>query len=86
MNNPFKQIFSDEAKSKHDNIKKMYQKKISSKAWEISKLVMMRKLTLKHITELDLLYTQYFLKYPNPKEEKSCDERIKQLKTMCKGR
>ena len=80
MENPFSKIFS----GTKDKDKEKLEQQISSKAWDISKKCAIGKMTNKDILELELLYNNYFKKYPNIKQEESSRDRIKKLKTMVK--
>jgi len=80
MINPFKNIGSDTT----DKIKKTYEKAISKQAWNITKLVISKKLTIKEIIILEKMYKNYFVKYPDIKAERNSMKRIAQLKMISK--
>lgn len=78
MKNPFK-LFKPDNK---DRVKQNLEANIKHEAWEITKLVAIRKATLKDVKRLEDLYKEYFKLYPDSEREKHSKERIKKLKQI----
>lgn len=82
MDNVFRKLFKDDKTV--SSAKKDLHKKITNKAWEISKKVPFGKLLKSDVTELEKLYEQYFTLYPDKKAQLNSADRIKKLKTFMK--
>lgn len=80
MKNPFRKLMQDDKTS--DPKKKELHKKITDKAWDISKKAMFRKLTAKDVDELESLYKEYHKKYPDKKQEADDNTRIAKLRSI----
>ena len=76
MLNPFKKIVDDKASKD----KKLLQKRISGKAWDITLLTVKGKCKSKDVDELEKLYKEYFAKFPNVKDEVKSKQQIAKLR------
>lgn len=78
MMNPFKHI-KDDTK---DEEKKKLHKAIENEAWNIAMKVSSGRTKKEDVDELERLYKNYFVKYPDMKAEAHAKKRIEQLRII----
>lgn len=74
---------SEEDKVK-DRLQKQYHNKISAKAKDIALLIVKDKLIVKDVNNLEILYNEYFKKFPDVQGEIRAIQRINKLRSFAK--
>lgn len=80
MQNPFKKL----PETENDREKQRLEKLMKEHSWTLTKNLAKGKATNNDIKNLEIVYKEYFEKYPNKEKEISCRNRIAKLKRILK--